>query len=472
MTLALLALALAQEGVVVYFLLLNTVVALLLLAAIRELRMHWHIADDEHLAPVLASEALPPLSLLITAHAPHAVTSQDILSYLALEHPRHEVILVTDGLPDAFAHEYDLYQVPPAVMVTVPTAPVRGYYRSRRYSKLLIIDKELAGRADALNAAVNAARYPYFLAMNSGTRLAHDALLRLARPFLLGKSIAVVAAAIRIGEPGPTDAVPRAGPGLAARWLRGVQTVESLRAQVFSRLGWDPIGGSRDMTGALGLFLRDHVLAVGGYRVSAAGADSDLATRVHRYLHDEGSTADICFVPEPVAWAPAVTARRELARQRERWHRGLIELVASNRDLLLRSRYGPTGLLMFPFLLVGEVLAPLIELVAYVCVVAALVHGAAGWSFVALFLVVAPGYTALLSVWSILLERSSAPALGGTRPGADLFFWALVEPLGYRQMLLWARLRASWRFLRGRHGLRGTPRDVAVGRPNPLSEVI
>ena len=472
MTLALLALALAQEGVVVYFLLLNTVVALLLLAAMRELRMHWHIADDEHLAPVLASEALPPLSLLVTAHAPHAVTSQDILSYLALEHPRHEVILVTDGVPDAFAQEYDLYQVPPAVMVTVPTAPVRGYYRSRRYSKLLIIDKELAGRADALNAAVNAARYPYFLAMNSGTQLAHDALLRLARPFLLGKSIAVVGAAIRIGDHGPTDAVPRAGTGLPARWLRGVQTVESLRAQVFSRLGWNPIGGSRDMTGALGLFLRDHVLAVGGYRVSAAGADSDLATRVHRYLHDEGSTADICFVPEPLAWAPAVTARRELVRQRERWHRGLIELVASNRDLLLRSRYGPTGLLMFPYLLVAEVLAPLIELVAYVCVVAALVNGASGWSFVALFILVAPGYTVLLSVWSILLERSSAPALGGTRPGADLYFWALVEPLGYRQMLLWARLRTSWRFLRGSHSLRGTPRDVAVGRPNPLSESI
>ncbi len=464
-------LAFAQEGVVVYFLLLNSVVALLLLVAIRELRIHWHIADDEHLAAVLASEALPPLSLLVVAHGAPAATSQDVLSYLALEHPRHEVILVTDGA-GTLTQEYDLYQVPPAVMVTVLTAPVRGYYRSRRYRKLLIIDKELAGRADALNAAVNAARYPYVLSMNSGTQLARDALLRLARPFLLAKSIAVVGAAIRVADARPAVGAGGAGTGLAARWLRGVQTVESLRARVLGRLGWNPMGGSRDMTGALGLFLRDHVLAVGGYRATAAGADSDLVTRVHRYLHEQGAAADVCFVPEPVAWAPPVTIRRELVRQRERWHRGLIELVASNRDLLFRSRYGATGTLMFPYLLVGDVLAPLIELLAYVSVVAALLTGAGGRGFVGLFLLVAPGYTSLLSLWSILLERSRAPVLGGPRPGADLFFWALVEPIGYRQMLLWARLRTSWRFLRGRHSLRGTPRDVAVGRPNAVSEGI
>jgi hypothetical protein len=58
------------------------------------------------------------------------------------------------------------------------------------------------------------------------------------------------------------------------------------------------------------------------------------------------------------------------------------------------------------------------------------------------------------------------------RPGAALFGWALVEQIGYRQMLVWARLRTSWRFLRGRHSWSGTARDVAVSRGNPLSEGI
>jgi cellulose synthase/poly-beta-1,6-N-acetylglucosamine synthase-like glycosyltransferase len=405
MTAARMVLEVAQEGVLVYFLLLTSIVAVLLLLAIRELRNHWHIADDEHLAGVLASEALPPLSLLVTAHGAPAVTSEELRSCLALTHPRHEVILVSDGVSEVLARDFVLYQVPPAVMVTVPTAPVRGYYRSRRDSKLLIIDKELASRADALNAAVNAARYPYVLAVNTGTRLAHDALLRMARPFLLGKSIAVVGGAIRVGDAGTAGGARAADRRIVARWLRAMQAVESLRTQAFSRLGWNAMGGSRDMTGALALFLRDHVLAVGGYRVAAAGADSDLVTRVHRYLHAQGAPGEVCFVPEPVAWTAPVTTRRELVKQRERRHRGLIELLTANRDLLFRSRYGATGLLMFPYLLIGEALAPVVELAGYVCLVAAVLGGGGGWGFVGLFLLVALGYTTLLSLWAILLER-------------------------------------------------------------------
>ncbi|MFL5608290.1 MAG: glycosyltransferase, partial [Gemmatimonadaceae bacterium] len=236
-----------------------------------------------------------------------------------------------------------------------------------------------------------------------------------------------------------------------------------------SRLGWNAMGGSRDMSGALGLFLRDHVLAVGGYRVSAATVDSDLVTRVHRYLHEQGAPSDVCFVPDAVAWSAPAPTSNELVRQQARRHRGLIELLVLNRDLLLRPRYGATGLLMFPYLLIAEALDPIMELVGYFCLIAAL-FGATGWGFVALFLLAAPAYTTLMTTWAVLLERSSG-SVGAARAGASLYLWALVEPIGYRQMLLWSRLRTSWRFLRGRHSS-GTPRDVAVSRGNPLSEGI
>jgi cellulose synthase/poly-beta-1,6-N-acetylglucosamine synthase-like glycosyltransferase len=472
MTLARTILDLTQQGVILYFLLLYSVVALLLILAIRELSNHWHIAEDEQLARVLTSPALPPLSILVAAHGAHAATSERVRSYLALEYPRHEVILVSDGTPDALAREYDLYQVPPAVMVTLPTAPVRGYYRSRRYSKLLLIDKEHAGMADALNAAVNAARYPYVLAVDAGTLLEPDALLRMARPFLVGKSVAVVGAAIRVAAVSRADESGRLSPGVAARWLSGVQEVESLRAFVFSRLGWNRLGGHMIMSGALGLVLRDHVLAIGGYHPSTADEASDLALRVHRYLREEGLPNAIYFVPEPIAWTAPVPTKRALAQQREGWHRGLIELLVANRDLMFSPRYGMTGLAAFPYLLFGEMLAPIVEVAAYVCLLLALLTGGIGAPFIGLFLLVVPAYATLLSFWAILLGRSGDRALGGSRAVFHLSAWALVEPFGYRQMMLWVRLRASWRFLRGEHSWGGTPRDVAVGRANPVSDGI
>jgi cellulose synthase/poly-beta-1,6-N-acetylglucosamine synthase-like glycosyltransferase len=456
----------------VYFLLLNSVVALLLILAMRELWNHWHIADDEQLARVLTSQALPPLSILVTARDVHVATWEVLRSYLALEYPRHEVILVSAGLPDAVAQEYDLYQVPPAVMVTLTTAPVRGYYRSRRYSKLLVIDKEHVGKADALNAAVNAARYPYILAIDAGTLLEPDALLRMARPFLLDKSIAVVGGAIRVADVGRADEAGRLAPGVAARWLPGVQMVESLRVLMFSRLGWNRLGGNINLSGALGLCLRDHVLAIAGYRPSTGATESDLVVRVLRYLREQGLPNEICFVPEPIAWTASLSTTRELGRQRERWHRGLIELVASNHDLLFSTRCGMTGLVALPYLLFGELLAPLVELTGYVCVLLALLADGISAPFVVLFLLAAPGYATLLSFWAILLERSGARRLGGRRPVFRLSAWALAEPFGYRQMMLWVRLRASWRFLRGEHSWGGTPRDVAVERANPASEGI
>jgi cellulose synthase/poly-beta-1,6-N-acetylglucosamine synthase-like glycosyltransferase len=472
MTLARTILDLTQQGVIAYFLLLYSVVALLLILAIRELSTHWHIAEDEQLARVLASPALPPLSILVTAHGAHAATAERVRSYLALEYPRHEVILVSDGMPDALAREYDLYQVPPAVMVTLPTALVRGYYRSRRYSKLLLIDKEHAGMADTLNAAVNAARYPYVLAVDADTLLEPDALLRMARPFLVGKSVAVVGAAIRVAAVGRADEAGHLAPGVAARWLSGVQQVESLRALVFSRLGWNRLGGHMIMSGALGLFLRDHVLAIGGYRGTTADEASDLAVRVHRYLREEGLPSEIRFVPDLIAWTAPLPTRRALALQRERWHRGLIELLVSNRDLMFSAQYGMTGLVACPYLLFGEILAPIVEVAGYVCLLVALATGGIGAPFIGLFLLVVPGYAALLSCWAILLGRSGNRAVGGSRALFRLLAWALVEPFGYRQMMLWVRLRASWRFLRGEHSWRGTPRDVAVGRANPVSEGI
>jgi cellulose synthase/poly-beta-1,6-N-acetylglucosamine synthase-like glycosyltransferase len=470
MTFARAMLALAEQGIIVYFLLLNSFVALLLILALRELWRHWHIADDANLAGVLTSAALPPLSILVAARGAGAATSDAMRAYLALQYPRHEVIVVCNGIPEGLTAEYDLYPVPPAVMVTVATAPVRGYHRSRRYSKLLLIDKEPAGRADALNAAVNAARYPYVLATDTGTLLEPDALHRLARPFLLGKSTAIVGGAIRVAEIGRADRLDGAAPGVGTRSLRGLQAVETLRSVVFSRLGWNRLGGTVDMSGAVGLFLRDHVLAVGGYRALAAGEDSDLLVRLRRHLHEQGLPDRMRLVPDAVAWTAPLPTRRDLGRQRERWHRGVIGLLGSNRDLLFNARYGATGLVAFPYLFVGETLAPLIEVAGYICLLLALLTGDS--TFVALFLLVGPGYATLLSVWAIALERSGARRLGGRHPVLRLVLWALLEPFGYRQMLLWARLRASWRAMRGRHSWSGTPRNVTVGRGNPVSESI
>jgi cellulose synthase/poly-beta-1,6-N-acetylglucosamine synthase-like glycosyltransferase len=460
------------EGILFYFLLLNSLTALLLMLAIRELWSHWHIADDDTLGMVLSFEALPPLSIIVTGHDEQAASTDQLHSCLTQRYPRHEVLLVSDGITNTLTREYELYQVPPAVMVSISTAPVRGYYRSRRFSKLLIIDKPEAGRADALNAAVNAARYPYVLSVEAATLLEPDALIRMARPFLIGKSVAVVGSTIRLASASRIDEGQIVASQAPTRWLPGVQAVESLRAFVYGRLGWNRLGGNILMSGALGLLLREHVLAVGGYRTVAADQDSDLVVRIHRYLRDHELPNDVVFIPEPVAWTKPPATVRALGRQRERWHRGMMELLLANRDLLFNPRYGTIGFLTFPYLLVGEVLAPVVESAGYLCLLIVLLIGGAGGDFPLRFTLLVLGYVTLLSFWAILLERIGFRRNSGARNLVLLSLWALVEPLGYRQMAMWFRLRAVWRFARGEHNWSATPRDVEVERGDPVSETV
>jgi len=436
-----------------YMLGLNSFYALLLLLSIPELWSHWHLAEDEHLTLVLGTEALPPLSILVPAHNEEMTIVESVVSFLTLQYPYHEVVLVNDGSSDAtmtrLLESYDLYQIPPAFMISIQTQPVRAYYRSRRYSKLLVIDKENGGKADALNAALNAARFPYVLAVDADTLIEPDALLRLARPFLLDKPVAAVGGTIRVANSCAIAHGRVVEARVDRRILPAIQVLEYLRAFLFGRLGWNRLGGNLIISGAFGLFKRAHLLAMRGYRTGSVTEDMDLVVRLQRYLREHRLPDTTSFIPDPVAWTEVPTSVRVLGRQRERWHRGLLETLWVHRGLLFNFRYGAVGLVAYPFFLFGEALSPLIEMLGYLGIAAGLLFGAVDLNFVWLFLSVAVLYGMLLSVWAILLEEVSFRRY--TRP-ADvlrLLCTCVVEAFGYRQLTLFFRLKAFWRMLRG-----------------------
>src|SRR5260370_3509602 len=113
---------------------------------------------------------------------------------LTFEYRTFEVVVVNDGSKDdtfeRMRHAFDLYEVPRTYPEGISTQPLRGVYRSRTRTRLLVIDKENGGKADSPNAAINASRFPLVIAVDADTLIEPDALLRLTRPFLLGRPIA------------------------------------------------------------------------------------------------------------------------------------------------------------------------------------------------------------------------------------------------------------------------------------------
>ena len=73
---------------------------------------------------------------------------------------------------------------PPAAAHPSLSSGCRAVYISRRVANLIVVAKENGGKADALNAGINATRFPLFCAIDADAILERDALLRVVKPFM------------------------------------------------------------------------------------------------------------------------------------------------------------------------------------------------------------------------------------------------------------------------------------------------
>jgi cellulose synthase/poly-beta-1,6-N-acetylglucosamine synthase-like glycosyltransferase len=462
-----------DHGIILYFLVLNSFYALLLLLAVPELMEHWRISDDENLGLLRGADVVPPISVLVPAYNEESTIVPSVLSFLTLEYPNLEVVVVNDGSTDRTMElliaAYELYEAPAAYPHVVPTMEVRGYYRSRLYSKLTCLDKANGGKGDSLNAALNAARFRYVLAVDADTLVERDALLRLARPFLLGEPVAAVGGTVRVVNGSTVTHGIVTDARVDSRWLPGIQTVEYLRAFLFGRLGWNRLGGSLIVSGAFGLFKQEHLQAVGGYDTGSVTEDMDIVVRLHKHLRAIGSTDTVQFIPDPVAWTEVPVTLSGLYRQRERWHRGLIATLIGHKDVCFNPRHGRLGFVAYPFYFFGEMLAPAIEILGYAAFGFSLLLGIADPGFALLFLLVSVGFGFLLSLWATMLEEVSFRRYPSMRDFLLLVWFSVIESFGYRQLTVLFRLQSYWKYLAGDRRWGAMEREGFITAPdNPV----
>ena len=223
------------------------------------------------------------------------------------------------------------------------------------------------------------------------------------------------------------------------------------------------------ISGAFGVFKKQAVLDAGGYRTDTVGEDMDLVLRLHRQARERGERYRIVFIPDPVVWTEVPQSARVLRRQRNRWHRGLLECLTHSRGMLFRPKYGSLGLLGLPYNLLIEVVGPIVEVSGYVALVVALATGGVSGSYVALFFLLAVGYGVLLSAASILLDDMQAGDPLRRRDMPALMVAAVIENLGYRQLQAFWRVQATFDFFRKKGGWgdmqRAGFRVVEAGEP-------
>jgi cellulose synthase/poly-beta-1,6-N-acetylglucosamine synthase-like glycosyltransferase len=371
----------------------------------------------------------PPISVLLPVGNDDARVVAAVRALLELDYPQFEVLVICDGSTDntlaTLKGEFELEAFPEALWRRIPSQPVRTVYQSRTHDHLRLVDKEPGGRADALNAGLNASRYPLFCAVSLGDAIEHDCLLRLAEPFLEDPANIACAAAMRIAGGGKLTSL--------------LQLVESLPMLLFRRLGWGALDAMLVMPGDLVLFRKDVVVEAMGFRAGSECEEADLVLRLHRTLRGRRERYAMRFVPDPVASKPAHATLRAIARPRMAWQHELAAGVARNATLFSMDAVsrGPA----LPWLLLLETYGPLVELAGYLFMAAMWAFGLVSGAMLAAFLALAVALGFLASATALLLETLSSDMYPRLRQLLLLALVALVENAGYRQLM--TALRAA-----------------------------
>ena len=329
---------------------------------------------------------------------------------------------------------FDLVPSPGTVDYDIPCRTIRGVYESPTYPGLRVVDKEQGGKADALNAGINASSFPLVCNIDADSIIDVRSMVQITRPFLEDHRVVAVGGVVMPANGCDIDHGEIKQVRLARSSLARFQTLEYLRAFLFGRIGWSRLNCLMIVSGAFAIFRRTALVEVGGYRTDTVGEDMELVLRMHRAFSHKKRPYRIIFLPDPICWTQAPEEMKSLSKQRRRWQRGLAESLAKNRQLCFNPRYGGVGLVGFPFFVLCELLSPVVEVSGYFVVAMAIALHAVNWQLGLAVVVCASLLGTTISMSAVLLEARAFRKYPGVRDTLILSAYALLENFGYRQL--------------------------------------
>ena len=227
------------------------------------------------------------------------------------------------------------------------------------------------------------------------------------------------------------------------------QVVEYLRSFLFGRTGWNLLGGTLIVSGAFAVFHRETVIDAGGFKHDTVTEDMDLIVQIHHWAIHKKRKIKMNFTSDPVCWTECPATLANLSKQRRRWQMGLFQTLWKYSEMLFNRKYGVLGMMSYPFQLYIEGFGAAVEFLGYFMIPMALMLGIVPPTLFVLFVVLGLVYGSFLSVGAVLLEELTYRRYPGFKDLSTLLVFAVIENIGYRQLVLYYRFQGLVRFLTG-----------------------
>jgi cellulose synthase/poly-beta-1,6-N-acetylglucosamine synthase-like glycosyltransferase len=401
---------------------------------------------------IYQSRFTPPISLIVPAYNEEGSIIKNTNVFLSnFDYPEYEVIVVNDGSKDGtllkLINEYECEIGDYPYKRTLMTKSVINIYTSRKYTNLKVIDKINGGKADALNVGINVSKYPYFGSIDADTILERNSYMKVIMPAINDPERVIATGGIigvlngskieenRVSEVKFPDNI-----------LAKFQVIEYLRAFLFGRYAWSIVNTLPIISGAFGLFKKSAVIECVGYstektKFHTVGEDMELVMKLHKYFREKKRDYRIVFVPDPLSWTEVPEDLKTLSNQRGRWHRGLMEVMWSNKKMLFNYKYGLLGMVAMPYYLIFEMAAPLIEIAGYIMLPYFYFKGLIELDIFLLFLIIAVLVGVLNSLLALFLEMITFRHYRRLKDIFEMALFAVLENFGYRHLTLLFRVK-------------------------------
>lgn len=263
----------------------------------------------------------PRVAVLIPAYNEETVIVRTIRSVLNSDYKNLHVIVIDDGSSDRTA----------AVASQAYAAEIKaGHVR--------VLTKPNAGKAAALNYALERLTEEIYVGIDADTVIAADAISKLI-PHFVDSTIGAMAGNAKVGN----------RVNLWTRW----QALEYITSQNFERRALDLFHVVTVVPGAIGAWRTAPVKAAGGYPVNTVAEDADLTMN----LLEQGLKVD--YEDRALAFTEAPIDAKGLMRQRFRWSFGTLQAVWKHRAAFVRNK--AMGLFALPNILIFQMLLPLVS---------------------------------------------------------------------------------------------------------------
>ncbi|HEV2139354.1 MAG TPA: glycosyltransferase [Nitrososphaerales archaeon] len=273
------------------------------------------------------------ISVIVPAFNEEKSIASTIVSLLALDYGNYEIVLVDDGSTDRTLEISRVYEGP----------------------ILKVIHQENKGKAEALNTGIRAASGSVVLTVDADTRLNSGSLGVLADRFSSNPALGGLAGNVKVDK--------------AKGLLQRLQEVEYTTSIGLTRKGQSMLASVMIVPGPIAAFRRDAVEKVRYFSPDTFAEDFDITLAIlkERYRVE--------YEDRAIAYTIAPRGVEDLLKQRRRWYRGMIQVLAKYQGMLFRSRYGVAGLYGLPYMWYDTV-SPIVNLfLALFAVLAGFVSG-------------------------------------------------------------------------------------------------